>query len=356
MSTRILQIVPRLPPHNDGVGDYALRLATQLRKDHKIDTHFLAFHQGSELEKTIEDFAATSLPAHDCKTFMSVLPPDIDHILLQYSNYPYLSSKLKAPFWLPDALQSAIEERQLGLTVMFHELPWLKWKKIRILNPIQCLVSRRLGRIANTVITNNWQSRKILEDWLGRPVQCLPVFSTIGESDHSLTLKERKRQLVIFGSTDRDRVYRHSLSQIRQLCHEYCIETLCDVGQPLGLRQRYDFNGIDLVEMGFQPAEAVRQILSESLFSCVDYSHFPGNLAKSSVFAATCAHGAVPLLTKYDPSEADGLILDHNYLLIASNMRGRDFSDLQLVADHSYQWYLAHNLSETTKRFLSFFM
>jgi len=37
----IIQIVPRLPPVIDGVGDYALNLARQLPKDFNIQTHFI---------------------------------------------------------------------------------------------------------------------------------------------------------------------------------------------------------------------------------------------------------------------------------------------------------------------------
>ncbi|MHC5830485.1 MAG: glycosyltransferase family 1 protein, partial [Nostoc sp.] len=39
--THITSIVPRLPPAIDGVGDYALNLARQLRKDFNIQTHFI---------------------------------------------------------------------------------------------------------------------------------------------------------------------------------------------------------------------------------------------------------------------------------------------------------------------------
>jgi hypothetical protein len=38
---KIYQIVPRLHPRIDGVGDYALSLARQLRHDYGIDTHFI---------------------------------------------------------------------------------------------------------------------------------------------------------------------------------------------------------------------------------------------------------------------------------------------------------------------------
>ena len=39
--TNVYSIVPRVPPAIDGVGDYALNLARQLRKDFNIQTHFI---------------------------------------------------------------------------------------------------------------------------------------------------------------------------------------------------------------------------------------------------------------------------------------------------------------------------
>jgi hypothetical protein len=40
-SSSVIAIVPRLPPLIDGVGDYALNLARQLRKDFNIQTRFV---------------------------------------------------------------------------------------------------------------------------------------------------------------------------------------------------------------------------------------------------------------------------------------------------------------------------
>ena len=41
----IIQIVPRLPPSVDGLGDYALSLAFQMRQDFGIETHFIVGDQ-----------------------------------------------------------------------------------------------------------------------------------------------------------------------------------------------------------------------------------------------------------------------------------------------------------------------
>jgi hypothetical protein len=36
----IIQVVPMLPPAIDGLGDYALNLARQLRREFNQETHF----------------------------------------------------------------------------------------------------------------------------------------------------------------------------------------------------------------------------------------------------------------------------------------------------------------------------
>jgi hypothetical protein len=356
MLARILQIVPRLPPYTDGVGDYALCLARQLQQDHQIDSHFLAFQQGLELAPEIQGFRVTGLSEPNRSSFLSVLPPDIDGILLQYSNYPYLKSKWDAPLWFVNALQSAIAQRSIPLAIMYHELPWLRWRKIRVLNPLQSLVSLRLGQLAKVIVTNNTQFQTILEGWLHRPVHCLPNFSTVGELTQPLPIQDRKKQLVIFGSTDRDRVYRYALSEILQLYDKLNLETVYDVGKPLNLRQRYFYRGINLVELGFQPAESVSQLLSQSLFCGLDYSLFQGNLGKSTIFAAACAHGVVPLCTDYNRSEADGLFLNQHYLPLKGSQAIWKEEILQEVANNAHQWYYNHSLKKNARSFANFIL
>lgn len=110
---KIVQIVPRLPPYTDGVGDYSILLANQLSKDYGIVTHFLVFKPGNKTEPIVAGFPATAIPAHTPEALLSVLPADIEAIILQYSNYPYLRNKWDAPFWLATALEMAVKQRNI---------------------------------------------------------------------------------------------------------------------------------------------------------------------------------------------------------------------------------------------------
>ncbi|MBE9125471.1 MULTISPECIES: glycosyltransferase family 1 protein [unclassified Coleofasciculus] len=348
----IVQIVPRLPPYTDGVGDYSLRLAEQLLKAHGITTQFLAFQQGLKLDPMINGFPVIGLPAHNLDAFLSVFPKDVDAILVHYSNYPYLRGKLDAPFWLVDALRLVVRQQSLKLVVMFHELPRLKFKALNILNPIQSRVSCHLAKLATTVITDSAKFQAVLEQWVKHPVTCIPDFSTIGEPDRVPSLAERQRRLIIFGGSDRHRAYKNYLPELLYTCQVLGIEEICDIGKSLNL-QDYDFQNIRLVEKGFQPNEAVRQLLLNSLAGFLDYSRFPGDLGKSSVFASFCAHGLIPLSSQYNPSEADGLEMKKHYLIPDKRLKEFNLSQLQTVADNANKWYNRHNLTENTKVFTS---
>lgn len=352
MNKTIVQIVPRLPPYTDGVGDYALGVADRLLKERGISTHFLVFQQGLQIEPIINGFSATGLPAHSTKAFLSVLPPDIEGIILHYSNYPYLLGKFDAPFWLPDALQLAGEQRQIKLVVMFHELPRLKWKNISFLNPIQSIVSRRLAKIATIIITDSGRFKAQLAQWVKHPITCIPDFSTVGEPEFVPPLTKRDRRLIVFGGSDRHRVYQNALPQLLETCKIFQITEICDIGKSLDLNPS-DFPGVHLIQMGFQSAEAISQLMLNSWGGCFDYTRFPGDLGKSTVFASYCAHGLIPLGTQYNPSEADGIALNKNYLILGNHLSQFNETQLQDIADNAYKWYQPHNQTQNAQIFAS---
>jgi hypothetical protein len=328
-----------------------LSLAKALQENHGIKSSFLALHQNEKLTGTVDGFDVSSLSEHDEKSLLASIPEDVNCIFLHYCNFPYFQGKLKAPFWFPKALKVAVSRRKLKLIVMFHELPFLKWKKIQFINPVHFLVFHAVSTIAVNQVTNNSKFLTVFRNSGFRKVECVLNFSGIGELDFPDALAKRKKIIVVFGSTDRDRVYKNSLPRILDIYHKYNIEALYDIGQPLNLCDRYDFGSVNLIEMGFQPSHVVSDILSEALFCCLDYTRFPGSLGKSSVFAAACSHGTVPLCTEDNFSDRDGLVAGGNYLVI--NDSCADWSDvgLQEVAGCAHRWYQSHTLKRGAERF-----
>ncbi|WP_008315091.1 hypothetical protein [Leptolyngbya sp. PCC 6406] len=349
-SLEIVQIVPRLPPHTDGVGDYALRLSEQLWADHRIYSHFLVFTTGLEFTPLESGFPIHSLAEHSITALLSTLPVSAQGIILHYSNYPYLKSPLDLPFWLPKALEQGIHQRQIPLVVMFHELPTLKIKTFKIINPLQIHISRWLTKIAHGVITDSAQFQAYLSRWTRNSIPCIPDFSTVGEPSIIPPLSDRQRRIVIFGGNDRGRVYKYHLPKLLSICKHLAIQEIVDIGRPLALNAQ-DFGDIRLIEMGFQPAEVVSQMLLTAIAGMIDYTRFPGDLGKSTVFAAFTAHGVLPISTVYNPSEGDGLHLNQHYLTPETLRASMSPEQLQGIATTAHTWYESHSLRENAKVF-----
>ncbi len=353
--TKILQIVPRLPPDNDGVGDYARQLAQQLSSSHHIETNFLSFRPNPKTPSKVDGFTTHGLFSHTKASFLSLLPKDINGILLHYSNYPYLQSHFKAPFWFPSALKAAQTALDIPIVVLFHELPTLKWKDMRILNPVQASVSKQLSQLADAVVTDTQNFKRQLQKWTKSAIACIPDFSTIGEPLPSQIqpLEKRQPRLVIFGGSDRVRAYQN-LDRLLKTCQALGIQEICDIGakQNIALSR---FGKITFTESGFQPAAKVQEILLDSQAGFLDYTRFPGDLGKSSVFAAFCAHGVMPICTAHNPSEADGIFANQQYAIAGEHLSNWPPQKRQSIAAQARAWYAQHSLETNAKLFASYF-
>ena len=346
--TRILQIVPRIFPDVDGVGDYALQLAHQLCDRNQILSDFLVFRPNPKLQPHVDQFPVHRLENHTVQGVLDRLPEDVSTVLLQYSNYPYLHGKLDAPMWLVDALK-ALTRKGLQVIAMFHELPTLRYRQIRCPNFIQRRVSRGLAQVADVVVTNNMAFQQTLAQWTNSPVHCIPNFSTIGALEQVTHLSERKRSLIVFGSSDRTRVYRNNTETINRICHILDINTLYDVGRPM--EWDYDLLNVDVVRTGFLPATEVSQLLAESLAGIFDYRRFPQNLAKSTVYAAYCSHGLLPICNGSGLKPQDKIMANHHYVVTSSLQEFAQPSSLQAIAENAYTHYQTRTLAQSAAKF-----
>ena len=355
--TKILQIVPRLSPDVDGVGDYALQLARQLRDRHQILSDFLVFRPSSPQSFEIEDFSAHPLTDNTAEAILTNISPDIDTILLQYSNYPYLLGKLDRPAHLVKALKT-LKHRQVRTVVMFHELPTLRYRGINLPNPIQRKVSYQLAQVADVVITNNTAFKKTLSSWVNSSVHCIPNFSTIGEPRHIPLLKERDRSLMIFGSSDRSRIYHKNISRIKGICQQLNIQTLFDVGRPIPWDSASLKTEVNVIKMGFLNPSELSQLMLQTFAGLFDYHRFPYNLAKSTVYAAYCAHGILPICNQHSLIPQDGIFANQHYLdskaLSCLFEQSPDMlASLQTVANNAHAQYITHTLCHCADIFAS---
>ena len=217
--------------------------------------------------------------------------------------------------WLIDALK-ILKHKGSRIIAMFHELSTLRYRQIRCPNLIQRRVSRGLAQVADVVITNKMAFQQTLAQWTKSPVHCIPSFSTVGALKQVTPLSDRKRSLIVFGSSDRTRVYRNNTETINRICHILDINTLYDVGRPM--KWDDDTLNVDVVRTGFLSAVEVSQLLAASLAGVFDYRRFPQNLAKSTVYAAYCSHGLLPICNGSRLKPQDKIMANHHYVVTSS--------------------------------------
>lgn len=356
---KIIQIVPTLPPAIDGLGDYALNLARQLRQDFNLETHFVVGDSKWEGDREIEEFPISVVSHRSGAAVLSSLNEiciSPTPVLLHYVGYGY--ARRGCPVWLVDGLQ---RWRTSGvnrfLVTMFHELYafGLPWTSAFWLSPLQKNLAVRLARLSDRILTSRQDYAKNLHQ-LSRgqhaTIPTYPVFSNIGESGQVQPLAERKRRLVLFGHPNtRLLAYQQNLRALQQTCHTLEIEQVCDIGVPTGLKLSQLLD-IPMEEMGVIPAAVIRQVLSDAIAGFLSYPP-PQYLAKSTIFAAYCAHRLIPILTSSTAVPVDGLQAGKHYWVADEPIQPLDVNRGQAIADNAYTWYQTHSLPVQAKIFAS---
>ncbi len=229
---------------------------------------------------------------------------------------------------------------------MFHELVagGPSWTSPFWLRGIQSGLIRRFAGGSAANLTSNAGYRQQLARIAGiaeSRIVKLPVLSTVGEPDELPPARTRKRQLVVFGRPNsRDLAFSRWLPQLEQTCRCLGVERVLEVGPGASRRE----HGLPLaVEAtgALAPAE-VSAILRESLFGFIALD--AGILSKSSVFAAYCAHGIVPLVAGRDGGEADGLYANRQYLSTPLEA-GIGGEQLEAVSRSAHTWYRGHGVT-----------
>ncbi|MFB2881271.1 hypothetical protein [Floridanema aerugineum] len=353
---QIISIVSGLPPAIDGVGDYALNLARQLRKDFAINTHFIVGNPKWVGADEIEGFSVSKVNDRTVSTLLSLLNKNSapSTILLHYVCYGY--ALRGCPFWLINGLQrwrNAKSDR--SLVTMFHETyafgpPWTSafW-----LSQVQKYLLARLAQISDRALTSKQGYAKIISQLsLGKQTQipALAVFSNVGEPEQPPPLVERPRQLVVFGAAStRRRVYQKSLAALEHTCQELLIEEIWDIGPATGL-EIAKINGVPVIALGEKTPVEISKILSSSIVGFFNYDI--DYLAKSGVFAAYCAHRLLSVGISSSNLQADGLQAGKHYCLADDLTQSLSLTAGQAIADNAYTWYHNHNLAIQAKVFV----
>ena len=343
----VISIVPRLPPAIDGVGDYALNLARQLRKDFNVQTHFIVGNPTWTGELELDGFPISHVTNSSANTLFKLLDNRSPPILLHYVGYGY--AKRGCPVWLVDSLQrwkSLYPQR--SLVTMFHEISASSkrpWESPFWLSSLQRNLAARLAQMSDRCITSKQLYGDIITQ-ISRgkhsQVPFLPVFSNVGEPDRVSPLSERQKQLVIFGGVaNRIRVYQESQAVLDQVCQILNIQEILDLGTPTEQTPQ-SIGDVPILELGQLPAEKISEIMSSAIAGFLNYN--PDFLAKSTIFAAYCAHGLLPISATGSSSVIDGITTGEHYWVL-SKSELKDIEMMQVIANNAHSWYSANDLS-----------
>ncbi|HJQ70382.1 MAG TPA: glycosyltransferase family 1 protein [Blastocatellia bacterium] len=348
---RILAIIPRVPPVTDGIGDYGLALASALRRLSGIETEFVVGDPAWDGPAEVKGFAVRRVTSRSEREMLALLRradgSDPSTLLLHYEGYGYANRG--CPVWLVDALarwKNATARRRL--VTIFHELyaTGPLWTSSFWLSPLQRRLARRLVRLSDQRLTSLGLYAGIVQK-LGNGIKAealsLPVFSSIGEPAATSPLCERSRRLVVFGTRGRRiEVYRRSAAELNRICRQLGITEIIDIGRPID----FDIASVidtPVVTCGELAGAEVSRWMLDSMAGVIDYpARF---LGKSTIFAAYCAHGIIPIVASADaPLPAEGLEAGRHYWL-TDESEALDIDSGQLIADNALAWYQAHNLS-----------
>lgn len=361
-----IQIVPKIFPAVDGVGDYALSLAQHLRQNFNIETHFIVGDLDWSGGKDVDGFNISQVTQHNSTYLLSLLNDigqEASSVILQYVGCGY--ARRGCPYWLLKGLEhykTAYPAKKL--VTMFHETygsgppyygadpPWISafW-----LAPLQKNIAGRLVTSSNHCITSREKFRDQLcnlSHGQNSHISIMPVFSNVGEAAHLPLLKDRRPTLVLFGSRNsRARVYEQFPNAICDTCRMLKIEKIYDVGPSTEL-DITEFDNVPVVSMGEKTLSEIGKILLESRAGILNYH--PDFLAKSGVYAAYSAYGLIPIVVSSNIAQAngtDGLLAGEHYWAINCIDEDLNLEVGQTIAKNAYDWYQSHSLTAHTQLF-----
>jgi hypothetical protein len=359
---RITAIVPRLPPAVDGLGDYGFNLALALRQDFGLVTDFIVGDPNWVGGTSVEGFAVKQVEGQSATALLNLLPAEAQSsstVLLHYVGYGY--AKRGCPVWLVQSLERWRKaETNRCLVTMFHEIYAFGpiWTSQFWTSPLQRNLATRLAVRSDRCFTSKQGYAQILDrlsQGKHEKIPTLPVFSNIGEPENLSPLVERPRRLVVFGGRGpRSRVYERSRLALERTCRGLEIEEILDIGPPLGFEIE-PVNGTPVKRLGVKAPQEISRLLSSAVVGFFDYhAEF---LAKSTIFAAYCAHRVLPVGVFYEgQNDLDGLEAGKHYCLANRDRGSMNLSLGQVVADNAHAWYQNHNLAAQARTFASYLL
>lgn len=355
----IIQFVPGLWAPSDGVAAYARTLARALHDHERLDTRFLCGDPMDRFRSRTDSCGDRTATVGARSPVQVVAALEVrcgahqdvpmQGVLVHYANYGY--AERGCPFWLIVGLERWKQRNPRSqLLVMFHEVyaSGPPWRSAFWLSPIHRHLAGRLLRLGDHVMTSTELYERALTGLAPQrrgQVLLRPVFSTIGEPAYRIPWSSRRPWLVVLGRSGTEvSAYRRYRSALRTIAQVLSIEKIVDIG-PRARAVPANLAGIEVQAMGYLPREDVSRLLSESRAGFLDY---PSDvLGKSTVFAAYCAHGVVPIITQLRQAGLDGLHEGKHFLLLRQEGNGASTSrsHLESMSKAVTDWYRGHALA-----------
>lgn len=337
----IVQVVPRLPPPEEGVGGIAFAFASALGERGFTSRFVVPAPHGAAAKATGFGRDVTEI-ASEPSAFAAALE-GAEHTILHYAGYGY------HPRGVPRWLAEGLARTDGALWTQFHEV-WATgppWRSSFWLAPLQRRIAGAIGDRSARITTSLDLYARMLRGRLSDPqreIMIRPVISGIGEPAESLPFSNREPRLVLFGGPGvRRRAYAEESGAIEEAARSLNLAEIWDIGPedvaPISL------GALPVRRLGALPASEVSAILAASAAGFLSYPL--GFLGKSSVFAAYAAHGALPICAGLPIATADQTS--------TGPRAGAEFWDAgatsprppdpSLIADAARSWYEGHSVA-----------
>jgi hypothetical protein len=321
------------------VSDQAVLLAKGLKDDFGIESAFVVLNSTESSGLPYSEVHCA--PSQLLEVSLKLNGSQPGAILVHLSGYGYSADG--APTLLAESLEKVKASGHFHIAVYVHETfasgpPWKSayWHSRRQQNAVRKIVAQCGLIVTNIERHAEWlekESRKLG----GTSIQRVPVISPAGETDDPVPFAQRSAALVVFG-LGRKTAYQ-KLAAAGNLLGNLDILEILDVGPEC--EHPSEVNGIRVRRVGLLPAEELPAVISQARFGFVAHPWFC--LGKSSVFAAYCAQGTIPVLTGPFPAEADGL-RDGVHVVSPRTAEAVRRAGWDGCSRAAWDWYMGHRL------------
>lgn len=179
---KLVFLVDNYPPIVDGVGDYTHNMATELyNQGHEVHV-ICAAKEG--IQPSADGVKVWPIvPRWNNSSFniainkIHAIRPD--WVLVQFVPYSYHTKGM--PLWLPGALKK-INRDHTRMLIRVHE-PYIRFSwwpiPLFLVGQMQRLIIRRLGRVADRMVTSIELYKHFIEKYSNVPVEIIPIPSNI---------------------------------------------------------------------------------------------------------------------------------------------------------------------------------